>query len=342
MKKFLFFALAAAFAFTSCTQDETLATAQHGAIAFDNIFVDNSTRAITPNDPTYNNSSLMKDFRVYGFFDGNIANKVFDDQLVTVSAGGACSYSPVQYWAPSHTYYFAAIAPATCQEGASWSIDKAQAGVYGPGVVTFTSNDTEDLLYCATSRTTDADITAAPEAVKLVFKHLLSKVRFEFVNQFASESYSFKVDNVKINNYPKTAKVDLAEEDWAWDWADHSNSGTIEFGNVSVMAQNVNDYAQYEKVLIPSATGITSTLNVEFDVTLYVNGAEVDTYSHSIDVNVQLLMGNSYNFKATIDASNVGGTEEGSLYPIEFEVGVEEWIPEESTNVDVEVPTTNK
>lgn len=341
MKKFLFLGLAAMMAFTSCTKDETLATAQHGAIAFDNVFVDNGTRAITPEDPTYNNATLMKDFKVYGFFDGNINNMVFNNQVVNVAEGGVCSYNPVQYWAPGHTYYFAAIAPSTCQTGASWTIDEAEAGVYGPGKVTFTSNDTEDLLYCATSVKTENEITEAPEAVKLTFKHLLSKVRFEFVNQFASESYSFKVTGVKINNYPKTATVDLAEEDWAWDWAGHSNAGTIEFGNVAVMKQGINDYAQFEKVLIPSATGETSTLNVTFDITLYVNDAEIDTYSHDINVDVQLLMGYSYNLKATIDASNVGGTEEGSLYPIEFTVtGVENW--EEYTNVDALAILENK
>lgn len=340
MKKFFFFALAAVAMLTSCNKDETIASAQLGAIAFDNVFVNNGTRAITPDDPSYNNTALMKDFKVYGFFDENIANMVFDDQVVNVAEGGVCSYNPVQYWAPGHTYYFAAIAPSTCQEGASWSIDKAEAGVYGPGKVTFTSNDTEDLLYCATSVETKDEITEAPEAVKLVFKHLLSKVRFEFVNQFASESYSFEVTDVKIKNYPKTATVDLAEEDWAWDWAGHSNAGIIEFGNVAKMAQNANDYAEYEKLLIPSATGETSTLNVTFDITLYVNGAKVDTYSHDINVDVELLMGNSYNLKATIDASNVGGTEEGSLYPIEFTVSVEEW--KEYTNVDALAILNNK
>ena len=51
-------------------------------------------------------------------------------------------------------------------------------------------------------------------------------------------------------------------------------------------------------------------------------------------------MGNSYNLKATIDASNVGGTEEGSLYPIEFTVSVEEW--KEYTNVDALAILENK
>ena len=40
----------------------------------------------------------------------------------------------------------------------------------------------------------------------------------------------------------------MADKDWAWDWAGHSNLGTIEFGKVAKMAQSVNDYAQYEKL----------------------------------------------------------------------------------------------
>lgn len=50
MKKFFLFALAAAFAFTSCTKDETIATTQPGAIAFAPA-VDNATRSTV--DPSF-------------------------------------------------------------------------------------------------------------------------------------------------------------------------------------------------------------------------------------------------------------------------------------------------
>ena len=56
MKKFLFFALAAAFALTSCNNDETLATAQNGAIGFD-VAADKATRSYDPSITT-----AIKDF----------------------------------------------------------------------------------------------------------------------------------------------------------------------------------------------------------------------------------------------------------------------------------------
>ena len=331
MKKFLFLGLAAMMAFTSCTKDETLATAELGAIGFENAFIDNATRAITPVDPSYNNSALMPNFNVYGFFDANFQNLLFDATEVTV-ANGACSYNPIQYWAPGHTYYFQAIAPVS----ENWTLAKAEtleAAQAGPGVVTFTNIDgTEDLLYAEAEKTTEATISAQPEKVGLTFKHLLSKIRFEFVNKFASESYSFKVDNVTITNAVKTAAYDLVADNKAW--TNHgTETSTLAFGNVATIAQGVNDYAAEERMLIPG----TQDLNVTFDVVLYANGVEMGTYQHSVDVEkFTLTMGYSYNFKAEIDASNVTGDENVDLYPIEFTVdSIEDWVPFENNPVDM-------
>ena len=326
MKKFLFLGLAAMMAFTSCTKDETLATAELGAIGFENAFIDNATRAITPVDPSYNNSALMPNFNVYGFFDANYTDLLFDGTVVTV-ANGACSYNPIQYWAPNHTYYFQAIAPVS----ENWTLAKAdnlEDAKKGPGVVTFTNvAGTEDLLYAKAEEKTEQEITAQPEKVGLTFQHLLSKVRFEFVNKFASETYSFEVKDVKINNAFAKGSVDLVNENnhaYVWTVAEADATLGLEFGNVNKMAQGVNDYAANERMLIPGK----QNLNITFEVVLYANNSEVDTYSHEVEVPVELLMGYSYNFKAEVDATNVGGEEENALYPIEFTVtGVEDWIP---------------
>ena len=336
MKKFFFFALAAVAMLTSCNKDETLATPELGAIAFENAFIDNATRAITPVDPSYNNTALMPNFNVYGFFDANYTDLLFDGRVVTV-ANGACSYSPVEYWAPSHTYYFQAIAPVS----ENWTLAKAgnlADAQKGPGVVTFTNIDgTEDLLYAKAVKTTDAEITAQPEKVGLTFQPLLSKVRFEFVNQFASETYSFEVKGVKITNAEATAKVDLVNENnHVYRWSDFTGDVELAFGDVKEMTQGVNDYAAEERMLIPYKYTTEDALNVTFDIILYANASVIDTFTHTVPVAVDLLMGYSYNFKATIDASNIGGDEESALYPIEFTVTeIETWVPYEN-DVDVE------
>ncbi len=342
MKKFLFLGLAAMMAFTSCTKDETLATAELGAIGFENAFIDNATRAITPVDPSYNMSAKMPNFNVYGFFDANYTDLLFDGREVTV-ANGACSYSPVEYWAPGHTYYFQAIAPVS----ENWTLAKAENladAQKGPGVVTFNNIDgTEDLLYAKAVETTEQEITVKPEEVGLTFQHLLSKVRFEFVNQFASETYSFEVKGVKITNAEATAKVDLVNENnHVYTWSDFTGDVELAFGDVKEMTQGVNDYAAEERMLIPYKYTTEDALNVTFDIILYANASVIDTFTHTVPVAVDLLMGYSYNFKATIDASNIGGDEENALYPIEFTVTeIETWIPyENDVTVDEVTYTT--
>ena len=64
MKKYLYIALAAA-ALTGCSSDEAIEMVEKKAIAFDNVFVNNATRA------TDLNKDNMEDFSVYGSVTAN-------------------------------------------------------------------------------------------------------------------------------------------------------------------------------------------------------------------------------------------------------------------------------
>ena len=330
MKKFLFFALAAAFAFTSCTQDETLATAQKGAIAFAPA-ADKATRSNV--DPSITTANIT-DFQVYGFMN-EATGLVFAQTGETVTGSNATgwSYQNTQYWTPN-TYYFAAIAPYVDRE---WQLTPAtgDAAKLGVGTVYFENAGTQDLLYWAgISENKNGESENAP--VSIEFNHLLSKVKFSFVNCFDNANARIAVKDIKITNAYDNGSVNLAVADWwstpSWTFANATTSARA-FGNaiheiatnnaaLDIIEMNTQHESDKELLLFPVSA---KEFNITFTVDLYMGNTLADTYNHNINLTTTLEMGKAYDFKAEIDASNVAGTEDGGLKPIEFEVTVKEW-----------------
>lgn len=328
MKKFLFLGLAAMMAFTSCTKDETLATAQNGAIGFD-VAADKATRSNV--DPSITTANI-DNFAVYGWMKdaSNVGGKVFEDELVTKN-GGAWSYQNTQYWT-RNTYYFAALAPSNDR---NWTV-ATQQSESGIGVVTFENKDAaQDLLYWAgISENKGGESENAP--VGIFFKHLLSKVKFSFVNNFDNALTSIKVSNVQITNAYTKGTLDLTLADW-WTKPEWKCEGeqTFAFGNATAtengVAEAIAQYAELESdkeiLLFPAAD---KTYKVTFTVNVLNGEAVAGEYTHNVELKTTFNMGFSYDIKATLNAMNVD--PENPLKPIEFEVKeVKEWMqPDEN------------
>ena len=312
MKKHLFFALAA-FGMVACMQDE-IVTVQQDAISFQGAFVENATRAAA--DPSTTEKSI-EGFNVWGFMDQPSGYVFTGDEVV--KAGGLWTYEETQYWAPNHTYYFAAVSPI----GGNWALSGV-ANTYGPGTLSFTNVDgSEDLLYAATSVNTPKydDLKAdGMDAVKLQFSHLLSKVKFTFKNGFLTDNMSLEVKDIKMTA-PATGTIDLAVENW-WDNDDWQPAGdlTLEFGNVAKLLATKSDECAHERLTIPVDKNYE--YEVTFTVKLYTGDqlALEDTKTTTIS-GVALEMGKAYNFSAEINPENL------HLPSIEFEVvEVKDWV----------------
>ena len=314
----------AALGMVACMQEEVV-TVQQNAISFKGAFVDNATRAAEDPSTTLEN---ITNFNVWGFMD-QPSGYVFTGDKVE-KAGDAWTYANTQYWAPNHTYYFAAVSPADSQ---AWSLETSGANTYGPGVLTFTNaNGTEDLLYAATSVETPQydDLQAeGMEAVKLQFNHLLSKVKFTFTNGFATPNASVEVKNIKMTA-PEKGTIDLAVENW-WDNDDWKVEGTktLEFGNVELLAAGQKDECTYERLTLPVDKAYE--YKVEFTVVLYTGDVvALETTKTTAISGVALEMGKAYNFTAEINPENL------HLPSIEFEVEeVKDWVTAETPNAQV-------
>ena len=350
MKKFLFLGLAAMMAFTSCTKDETLAVAQNGAIGFD-VAADKATRSNV--DPSITTDNISN-FAVYGFMDA-ATGVVFRDELVT-KQGSDWSYQNTQYWVAGKNYYFAALAPSNDR---AWTLTEAtgDAAKLGIGQVAFTNDGTQDLLYWAQGPIVGQASNNAK--VGVVFNHLLSKVKFSFVNQFDNANAFIVVKDIVITNAETEGTIDLAVANW-WDnvsdattnkadW-DVKTTAPFAFGNAATTAAGEDKIAQFKEIesynemlLFPVND---KTFTITFAVDLYMGEVLADTYNHSIDVTTTLEMGKAYDFKATFNAKNIIDPDdpthpEDVLQPIEFEVTVIDWVQAGEVEVNYEVIDTD-
>ena len=223
MKKLFISALALA-AFTACSQEEIVDNQQlSAAISFDGVFVENATRVADPSTTTDNIAA----FDVWGYVK-NSDGVVFDDVTVN-KKDGEWTYEPypLQYWIPGNDYRFFALSPSK-----TGSVVKAGSNdpfADGLGQITYTNNNgTEDLLYASVSR---ENVKSAEENVKFIFDHLLSKVKFTFLNGFTTGKNTISVTNVKMV-VPQTASIDLNEQG-NYAWTGHEGTVTLEFDDMS-------------------------------------------------------------------------------------------------------------
>ena len=317
MKKTLLM-IAAAFAFVACSNDETILQAQPEAIGFDNAFIENSTRSVY--DPSFTDTKIFSDFAVYGFVEGAV---LFDGTQVSkdITNGDLKSdwkYAGTQYWIAGAKYNFNAVAPMT---DGGWT---KSAATKDATTLSFTNDGETDLLYAYATAEGKAE---SNNAVAFTFRHVLSKVKFTFKNDYNATNATIRVKDVKITYAYKTGSVVL---DAASKWS--SQAGTLElaFGNAAVASADAEEAFDYGKsvesynelLLIPGAgpkeVEGKKTYTVTFTVDLLVSDTVVKSYSHSINAAFTPEAGNSYNLTATITAENIDPDHEQE--PIEFTV----------------------
>ena len=315
MKKLFVLALAFA-AFASCNKVESIETASEH-ISFGNAFVEAKTRDAV--DPSTTTASISA-FDAWAFMDVP-TGKVLDKERVTKN-GDEWSYDNLQYWLADHNYYFYAVSPV---DDANVIVDASGINATGLGVVTFTNDEgTCDLLYAEKHVRTPEVMGTMPE-VQLQFAHLLSKLKFTFVNSFTNANAHLAVKNVVITNAPGQATIALNSADAAWKLA--NNTTTLEFGDVNggnpfdLGLANKKECAS-ERLTIPADD--TYSYNIEFTLVLYYGDQVAMESPKKVTLNKQAFVaGKHYNLVADINPENFAPT---ALQPIEFTVtGVDEW-----------------
>lgn len=320
MKK-AFVAILSLAALVACSQDSVVKTPESTAISFDNMFVENKTRAAA--DPSTTTANI-EEFAVWGF-RGDAQELVFNNERV-YKADDAWTYDHLQYWMEGKDYFFGAVSPVNHE---NVTVDTKDMSKDGLGTISFTNTDgSVDLIYAEKVVYASEINPSAPEKVKLQFAHLLSRVKFSFKYNFPNELTTVAVKNIKINNSPANGSIDVTEAraDWSWNIPQNGATMLVDFGHV----ENGNEFAAmdtyYEsdkyRLIIP--TDETRNHDITFDVVVYNNHVEAQTYSISTTLKDKaFVQGKSYNIVTEITPDNI---VDGGLKPIEFDViEVEDW-----------------
>ena len=302
MKKFLFLGIAATAMLASCTNDETVEMNPQNAIGFET-FVDKSTRAT---DVT---TADLAAFELYGWRTKDAMTKqIFDAQVVTAN-NGVCTYSPLQYWVGGYKYDFEAVAPKSGEKGVIVN------DIYGASTITFVSDSETDLIYASASKDLSSydygTLATAPDAVGLKFGHLLSRVKFTFINGAdANSAAKIAVTDVKITNAGTTGVYTPSVGTWAAATA----TGAVSFASTNITDIEGGESGETEhKYLIPYNV---KDYSVSFTVTM-TQGSVSDSFNYTVKLpeTTTLVKGNSYNFKATFNPGQ----------PIVFTANVTPW-----------------
>ena len=332
--------MAAAVLLAACSNDEVIDSSTLPAIGF-NVSADHTTMSRATDSDDYSSTKLPQAISVYAKTwkpGSGTMNNVFGNQIVNNNSGN-WEYNPLQYWTAGNNYRFSGFAPAVsgAVSTVGWSFtpnDVYTANIdelYGAGVVTYDNASVkgqQDFLY---DFKTVANAVSNQTPVAFQFKHMLSRVRFQFENQIAAGTIFFKIENVKITNAIGGATLDVTLQDPTWQ-PTAGSLFTADFATAADQQQiGYNGKITTEHCyLIPNeAAQSDAVYNVSFDIVTYsfssIDNAYIagNTYHKTATIKqAPMQKGYSYSYMAGITTENIADEE---VNPIQFTVQVDKW-----------------
>ena len=312
MKKILFVALAAV-GMAACVQNEELAVSKDGsAIKFDNVFVDNATKAAIDGSYTTAKGNLDH-FNVWATISNtNGTANIFENEAVAKNNAGVWSYAAenTQYWIPGNDYSFVGVVDGDVE------VDANACNM--PLTIATKLEDQLDVLYATHSRSYNASDIVTP--VHFDFQHLLAKVKFTAKNVVTTElsGYTYTVESINITNADNEAVYSIANGTWTPSSTYNAAFGAVTTTNdanaePSHLGYNAQAESNYERLVLPQAE---KDLNIEVKYTLH-KGAWSQVYEKTLPADLKIESGKAYNFILAL--GNPGE-------PITFKAEVNDWV----------------
>lgn len=339
MRKAIFTTLAAgAIILAGCTKTEVTEVSDSRAISFSN-HVTNAVKSI-------DELGDLTTFYVYGAHtDGQ---EVFNGDAVSYS-NGEWTYNPTRYWNETKSAYKFAAYTDNNNTVSNVSFD------YNSGHLTITNytvnnlpKDESDLLYAVGYDGTDYEFDGSSHSeVQLEFKHILSKVTFNFSKAADLNGVEIDVSDITINAFNQgtfigstpgtSSQYDLSC------WANPSQKSDIAFEDFSLSgsATNAESKNTQTRVFLPQDLETPTAYNIVFTINYSntinddgtINNTQKDqtkeftcTIAGTEDGNWN--PGYSYTYTAEINSTNLEG-----LYPIVFTVDYDRWDEKDVSDI---------
>lgn len=344
MRKAIFTTLAAgAFILAGCTKTEVTEVSDSRAISFSN-HVTNAVKSI-------NNLDDLTTFYVYG---AHTDGQVFNGDAVSYSKG-ECTYNPTRYWdGTKSAYKFAAYT-----DNNTVNNPENVEFTYSNGHLTITDytvnnspTDGSDLLYAVGYDGTDYEFDGStPSEVQLEFKHILSKVTFNFSKAADLNGVEINVSDITINAFNQgtfTGSTPGTGSQYGLScWTNPSQKSDIAFANFSLSgsATDAESKNTQTRVFLPQDLGETTTaynivFTIEYSNTIKDDGTIDNGQKNQTKVFTCTIAGTddgnwnpgySYTYTAEINSTNLEG-----LYPIEFTVSHDYWDGEDVNDIIID------
>ncbi len=306
-------------ALTSCFQNEELSgVGGNNAIAFDNAYVGNATKAI---DGSFDNNNLNL-FQVYGTVNNTSGTANIFNGVEVSKATGVWAYADeyTQYWVAGNNYCFKAVVAGNEAGETSVTLDALNMPT---AIVLSNASAQNDILYAEVLNVNYANDV---QPVKFTFSHLLAKakVTVKDVSEIANGGY-YVVKNVYLKKALNGATYTIGEG-----WASYNGTYDLQFGDIVAPDSEVENA---EAIQLPLGTGVAGASNYErliipqndceltivVDYTYYNNGLAQQTVENKeIKTVANIEAGKAYNFVLAL-------AEPGE--PITFDVeAVTDWV----------------
>ena len=305
MKKVIF-ALAAVVALAACSKEQTVVADRGDAIGFDS-FIENATRV------TGKEFTTVDSFQVWGTVKGNAMTSpmsLYNGALVernnAVDGEAFTCSSQTEYWIPSATYNFVALAG---HNGVTLANDM-------PATISYTANGTTDLIYTKIGETVKTNQQSVPDnvntnkCVAFNFNHLLSKVHFKFTNASKSDNYKFIIKDIKVyGQYTSGTYTIGAETPWAatgavakanaWSFG-HATDATTEGADAADIIKGTPVTSNYARLFIPGEQELTISFTREVWTKNGTSKLSTDDFSEPLEVDLK--ENGAYTISVTLDA----------------------------------------
>lgn len=308
-----------ALALAGCTQNEVLNISSDRAIGFD-AYTGKGTRVV--NDITGDgNASGFNKFIVYGSYAASGQNTtVFNG--VEVSYSSSWTYTNEQYW-QTGDYKFAAYSDGN-------------GALSGGPTASYTHDDglqienyvvgEKDLIFATIEKPGVDKSTYNGTPVNLKFSHLLSKVKFTFIETFA-DNLTVEVSNLKIVN--SKAKGTYKYDTDAYRWEIGTDTKEITYKTPVVVSTSYRPEECY--VLPQSTTGLTASFTVTVKDalnTIVMSKNFTDDAAVSLEVTnvTKWQNGFAYNYTAELTPAVI----DPNAKPIQFTATADTWTENNS------------